>query len=47
MSITQREGELVSSYIKRFHNEVLTIMDISDSATVLALINGLKTHKLK
>ncbi|XP_057522616.1 uncharacterized protein LOC130802625 [Amaranthus tricolor] len=47
MFVIQQEEELVSSYIKRFHDEVLTIMDISDSATVPELINGLKTHKLK
>ena len=47
MLVIQREGELVSSYIKRFHDEVLTITDISESATMLALMNGLKNHKLK
>ncbi|XP_057520742.1 uncharacterized protein LOC130801008 [Amaranthus tricolor] len=47
MSVIQQEGELVSSYIKRFHDEVLTITNISDSATVSTLINGLRTHKLK
>ena len=47
MLVIQQEGELVSSYIKKFHDEVLTITDISDSVTVPALINGLRTHKLK
>ena len=47
MSVIQQEGELVSSYIKRFHDESLTTTDISVSATVPKLINGLRTHNLK
>ena len=47
MLVIQKKGELVSSYIKRFHGEVLNITYISDSGTVPALINGLRAHKFE
>ena len=47
LSITQQEGESLPCYLQRFHNGVLAITDLEESIVVLALINGMKIHKLK
>jgi retrotransposon gag protein len=47
MSVIQKEGESVTSYIQRFHAEVLSILGATNATTVLALINGVRTPKLK
>ena len=40
MFVIQREGESVTSYIQRFHEEVLSIPGANDATTVPALMNG-------
>lgn len=47
MSVVQKEGESVTLYIQRFHEEVLLRPRATDAATVPALINGVRTPKLK
>ena len=47
LSITQQEGECLSAYLHRFHDRVLVVTDLEEFIDVSALINGMKTHKLK
>ena len=47
MSVIQREGEYVTSYIQRFREEVLSILGANNATTVPALINDVRTPKLK
>ena len=47
MSVIQKEGESVTSYIQRFHEELLSIPGANDATTVPTLINGVRTPKLK
>lgn len=45
--MVQKEGESVTSYIQRFHEEVLLLLGATDAAMVLALINGVRAPKWK
>lgn len=47
MSVIQKEGEYVTSYIQSFHEEVLSILGAIDATMVPAFINGIRTPKLK
>ena len=47
MSVIQKEGDSVTSYFQRFHEEVLSTPGANDAATVPALINGVRTPNLK
>ena len=47
LSITQQERESFSAYLQRLDNGVLAVTDLETSIVVSALINGMKTHKLK
>ncbi|XP_057517902.1 uncharacterized protein LOC130798824 [Amaranthus tricolor] len=44
LSITQLEGESVSSYLKKFHEAVLEVTDLEESVALNALINGMKAQ---
>ena len=47
LSITQLEGESISSYLKKFHEAVLEVTDLEESVALNALINGMKAQRLK
>ncbi|XP_057526356.1 uncharacterized protein LOC130805591 [Amaranthus tricolor] len=47
LSITQLEGEFISSYLKKFHEAVLEVTDLEESVALNALINGMKAQRLK
>ncbi|XP_057528222.1 uncharacterized protein LOC130806967 [Amaranthus tricolor] len=47
LSITQLEGESISSYLKKFHEAVLKVTDLEESVALNALINGMKAQRLK
>ena len=45
MSIRQREGEMLRSYIARFNKEALSIDEADDKILVAVFINGLQKGK--
>ncbi|XP_057522630.1 uncharacterized protein LOC130802638 [Amaranthus tricolor] len=47
LSITQLEGESISSYLKKFHEAVLEVTDLEESVALNALINEIKAQRLK
>ena len=47
LSITQLEGESISSYLKKFHEAVLEVTDLEESVALNPLINGMKAQRLK
>ncbi|XP_057517953.1 uncharacterized protein LOC130798872 [Amaranthus tricolor] len=47
LSVTQLEGESISSYLKKFHEAVLEVTDLEESVALNALINGMKAQRLK
>ncbi|XP_057529908.1 uncharacterized protein LOC130808449 [Amaranthus tricolor] len=47
LSITQLEGESISSYLKKFHEAVLEVTDLEELVALNALINGMKAQRLK
>jgi retrotransposon gag protein len=47
LSIVQQEGESVATYLKKFQEAVLEVTDLEDSVALNALINGMRTPKLK
>ena len=47
LGITQLEGESVSTYLQKFHNAVLEVTNLEKYVALSALINGMRTPKLK
>ncbi|XP_057522587.1 uncharacterized protein LOC130802595 [Amaranthus tricolor] len=47
LSITQLEGESISSYLKKFHEAVLEVTDLEESVALNTLINRMKAQRLK
>ncbi|XP_057540683.1 uncharacterized protein LOC130818534 [Amaranthus tricolor] len=47
LSISQLEGEFISSYLKKFHEAVLEVTDLEESVALNALIKGMKAQRLK
>ncbi|XP_057522576.1 uncharacterized protein LOC130802581 [Amaranthus tricolor] len=47
LSITQLEGESISSYLKKFHEVVLEVTDLEESVALNTLINGMNAQRLK
>ena len=45
MSIRQREGEMLRSYIARFNKEALSIDEADDKILVVVFTNGLRKGK--
>ena len=46
LSITQQEGESVSTYLQKFQEAILEVTDLEESVALNALINGMRTPKL-
>ena len=44
LSITQLEGESISTYLKKFHEAVLEVTDLEELVALNDLINGMKTY---
>ncbi|XP_057535269.1 uncharacterized protein LOC130813452 [Amaranthus tricolor] len=47
LSITQLEGESISSYLKKYHEAVLEVTDLEESVALNALTNRIKAQRLK